>query len=296
MPFQAYRVLVLFLLFCFSCSPRKESTELLSQSIVDDLGNPVALKSVPHRIVSLAPSITETLFALGLHNAVVGVTDYCDFPAEAKTKTRVGGIANPNLEAIVALNPDLVVMSVAGNIRGDCERLKNLGISVFVTNPQSVESVFKSIRDLGSLTGRKALADSIVEDLEQERDSLVLLAGGKPVTSALLLLSLQPIIAAGPGTFLDELIRLAHASNVVQTAVTAYPILSREEILRRQPEVILLTNDIGVNVSRITEQYPEWKNLPAFRNRRVHLVDANLISRPGPRIVKGLAELVNAIH
>jgi iron complex transport system substrate-binding protein len=289
------RLVLLLLFLFFSCTPRKPSG-VDQYSVRDDLGNAVTLERIPRRIVSLAPSITETLFALGLDSAIVGVTDHCDYPPDARKKQHVGGMANPSLESIVALSPDLVVMSVSGNIRGDYDRLRELGITVFVSNPRSVDHVLKSVRDLGALTGKQEKADSVVRDLEAEQTLLVQRAAQSARKRVLLLISIQPIIGVGPGTFLDELLRLANAVNVVQNTPTAYPMLSREEILRQRPEVILVTDDLRMGVERITGHYPEWRKLPAVRNKNVRFVDTNLISRPGPRIMRGLEELMNAIH
>ena len=284
------------LLFIVSCLERPQPRPHNLRSVVDDLGNVVTLDRPAKRIVSMAPSITETLFALGLDSAVVGVTDYCDFPPQARSKPRIGGIANPSLEQIASLQPDLIVMSVAGNVRGDYEKLKELGFAVFVTNPTSVEGVFKSLRDLGALTETKELAEQLVVRLRAERDSLATVALSRPSKSVLLLLSLHPIVAVGPETFLGELLSLANGRNVVEVTTISYPILNREEILRRQPDVIIVTNDIASNVDQIINTYPEWKNLAAVRKKQIRLVDANLIARPGPRIMKGLRELVVAIH
>ncbi len=287
---------VILLLSVVGCQERPQPRPHNPRTVFDDLGNAVTLDRPAKRIVSMAPSITETLFALGLDSAVVGVTDYCDYPPQAGTKTRIGGIANPSLEHIATLRPDLILMSVAGNARGDYEKLRELGFGVFATNPTSVEGVFKSLLDLGALTETKELAEQLVARLRAERDSLVTVALSGPSRSVLLLLSLHPIVAVGPQTFLGELLRLANGRNVVEVTTTSYPILNREEILRRQPEVIIVTNDIASNVDQIINTYPEWKNLSAVRKKQIRLVDANLIARPGPRIVGGLRELVKAIH
>jgi iron complex transport system substrate-binding protein len=279
-----------------SCS--RESKQESPGPIVrtDDVGHLVSLQRTPRRIISLAPSITETLFALGLDSAIVGVTDYCDFPPAAKLKPKIGGIMNPDVERILAQRPDLVFMSGSGNMKSDYDKLTSSGITVFVSYPHTLEDIFKSISDAGFLTSRRAAADSLLRSLRERKAGLLQRAAGQPQKSALLLLSLNPIVAIGPGTFLDEMLTLAHSENIAHTAVTAYPLLSREEILRRQPDVIIVTNDIVRSTTDLLSSYPEWKSLSAVRQKRVGIVDASVVSRPGPRIIDGLEALVNAIH
>lgn len=279
-----------------SCQVRTAPPSHSVISLKDDVGHVVTLQHIPHRIISIAPSITETLFALGLDSSIAGVTDYCDFPAQAKLKARIGGILNPNIEQILALQPDLVLMSGSGNMRSDYDKLTASGVSVFVTYPHTLEDVLKSISDLGILTSTEPRADSLVNQLRHRRDELVRRAAAQPKKSVLLLLSLNPIVAIGHGTFLDELISLANGANIAHNSTTAYPLLSREEILRRQPEVIIATSDIVHSAGDLLAPYPEWKSLVAVQRKQVAVVDASIVSRPGPRIVDGLEAIVNAIH
>lgn len=273
---------------------QKQQQNLLSSK--DDLGHVVTMQHLPRRIISLAPSITETLFTLGLDSSVAGVTDYCDYPAAAKKKPKVGGMLNPNIERILALQPDLVLMSGSGNMRSDYDKLTSSGVTVFVSYPRSVNGVFKSIADIGALTSRTSVADSIVSRLQQRRDDLVRRAAREQKRSVLMLLSLNPIVATGSGTFLDELLALANGENIARGASTAYPMLSREEILRRQPDVIIATNDIVHSADDLSTAYSEWKSLSAIRHGSVAIVDASIVSRPGPRIIDGLEAIIRVIH
>lgn len=265
-------------------------------TVTDDLGHHVTLDHVPQRIVSLAPSITESLFALGLDSSVAGVTEYCDFPEAARRKPKVGGMLNPNVERVLALRPDLVLMSGSGNVRSDYEKLTSSGVTVFVSYPKSVEDVFKSISAIGTLTTHTDRADSIVHRLRQRRDELVQRALREQRKSVLMLLSLSPIIAIGPGTFLDELLSLANGVNIAHGASASYPALSREEILRSQPDVIIAMNDIARSEDDILRAYPEWEGLNAVRHKQVAIVDAAIVSRPGPRVIDGLDAVIRAIH
>ncbi|MBF8293671.1 MAG: Cobalamin-binding protein [Bacteroidetes bacterium] len=289
-------VLLLAALSWSSCTQRERHNSQPLVSLTDDLGHVVALQHVPRRIISLAPSITETLYALGLDSSLVGVTDYCDEPPAAKRKAKIGGILNPNIERILALQPDLVLMSGSGNMRSDYDKLTSSGISAFVSHPRSIDGILKSITDVGILTSREPIADSLVRLLLQRRDTLVRQAATHQKKTVLMLLSLNPIVAIGPGTFLDELITLANGRNIAHNSTTAYPLLSREEILRRQPDVIIATNDIVRSTDDLFSPYPEWKSLTAVQNKRVAIVDASIVSRPGPRIIDGLDAVVRAIH
>ncbi len=283
-------------LLCSSCqrSPRQGAPVAITHT--DDLGHTVTLARAPQRIVSLAPSITETLFALGLDSSIAGVTEYCDYPPAARSKPRIGGIMNPNVELIIARHPDLVLMTGSGNMRADYDKLTAAGVTVFVSYPRTIDGIYKSITDVGALCARAGEADSLVRHLRSRQDSLIRQAAAQPKQSVLMLLSLHPIVAIGPGTFLDELITLANGDNIAHTATTSYPLLSREEILRRQPDALVATNDIVHSAGDILTAFPEWKTLEAVRQGRVRVVDASIVSRPGPRIIDGLEAVVRAIH
>ena len=290
-------VIVLALALSFlSCQKHSNHPGPSTRSFTDDVGHTVALQQVPRRIVSLAPSLTEILFLIGVDSSVVGVTDYCDYPAAAKSKAKIGGMLNPNIERILALQPDLVLMSGSGNMRSDFEKLTSAGIAVYVSYPRSIDAVFKSIVDIGDLNGKRRRADSLVAQLQIRRDSLVRQAYTRKKETVLMILSLNPLVAIGPKTFLSELVTTANGQNIVHDSSTAYPVLSREEILRRQPGVIIATNDIVRSIDDILAPYPEWKSLSAIRNKRVAIVDASIVSRPGPRIIDGLEAIIHAIH
>jgi iron complex transport system substrate-binding protein len=279
-----------------SCRQADKPPAQPAHTATDDLGHVVTVRTIPQRIVSLAPNITEILFALGLDSAVAGVTDYCDYPPAARNKPRIGGMLNPNLERVLDLRPDLILMSGSGNMKSDYDKLTSAGVAVFVTYPRTVDSVLVSISTIGALTGRKTAADSIVKELVSQKEQLFRNAREAPRKSVLMLISLSPLVAIGPGTFLNELITLANADNIARDAGMAYPVLSREDILRRQPDVIIATNDIVRSTDDILRAYPEWKSLKAIQRKQVALVDASIVSRPGPRVIEGLKIILQAIH
>ena len=182
-------------------------------TVVDDLGRTVRLARPAQLIVSLAPSLTETLFAIGAGNAVAGVTSYCTYPKEATQKPQVGGMINPSLEAIVALRPDLIVLSMEGNVREDFDRLTTLGAAVFVSNPRSLADIQNSIRQLGTLAGRSAEASRLATELAAAEADVVRGVSG-PKVRTLLIVSIRPLIVAGGHTFLNELLETAGATNL----------------------------------------------------------------------------------
>jgi iron complex transport system substrate-binding protein len=264
-------------------------------TLTDDLQRQVTLPRPASRIVSLAPSITESLFAIGAGDQVVGVTDYCNYPPEALTCRRVGGMINPNIETIVGLSPDLIVVSMEGNLRQDFLTLTDLNIPVFVCNPRTLDGINRSLRQLGSLTGRLRDARHLTDSLAA-RAAALHIKGDTRHIPMLLLVSLQPLMAVGSGTFLNELIVAAGGNNLASSTGLTYPTLSREMVLTADPEVLLITEGAISSLNTLTSLYPEWARLSAVRNGRVHLINPDLTGRPGPRAVEGLALLKSLLH
>jgi ABC-type Fe3+-hydroxamate transport system substrate-binding protein len=265
-------------------------------SISDDMHRKVSLPKPAQRIVSLAPSITESLFAIGAGDQVAGVTDYCTYPPAARRKPRVGGMINPSIETIVNLVPDLIVLSMEGNARQDFFRLTSLGVPVFVTNPRSIDGIYQSLRALGTITGRADSAEQVIAALRRREDAVhTRLQGVTPVRS-LLFVSLQPLMCAGSATFLNELLHEAGAVNLAERTSGTYPSYSRERVIANDPDVILLTSDLLVDPAMLTTYFPEWQVLTAVRHHRVYRVDADMVSRPGPRAIDALESLFYLLH
>ncbi|HEX9658505.1 MAG TPA: cobalamin-binding protein [Bacteroidota bacterium] len=282
------RSLILLITFCTFVHAQ--------ELVVDDRGEALQISQPARRIVSLTPSVTETLFAIGAGDQVIGVTDYCNYPEEAKAKQKVGGVINPNIEAIVALEPDLIVLSMEGNVREDFTKMKQLHLPLFATNPRTLPGIHKSLLDLGILTGHKVEAQSVVASMRWQEDSIVALGKGWKKKGIILLVSLQPIIVAGGGTFLDHLISLAGGVNLASDAPTSYPALSREAIVSYRPGVMIVMSDAIGDLSSFSSMYPEWKYVPAVQNGKVFSIDSDISSRPGPRAVEALEKLFSIIH
>jgi len=262
---------------------------------VDDIQRSVRLPAPAQRIVSLAPSITESLFAIGADDQVCGVTDFCTYPSTAQKKAHVGGMTNPNIERIVNLKPDLILLSMEGNTRRDFEQLTSLGTPVFVSNPRNLGDIRHSIEQLGVLTGHEQEASALTASL-QARAERVRIPSGSRRTTVLLLISLEPLFAAGRNTFIDDLLRHAGGENLAASAPGTYPALSREAVLVQDPAVIILTSDLAPENGSLLVRFPEWEQLTAARIGRVYRIDPDLVSRPGPRALDGLELLSHFLH
>ena len=265
-----------------------------------DGGQPVTVKPVPQRIISLAPSHTETLFALGLGDKVVGVTDFCDYPAEALGKEKVGGFADPNLEKIISLKPDLVI---ANNLHEQiAAELGRVGIAVVVSNPRNVAEILDSIKVIGQATGTEAAAEALIKNINQDVSAVTekvkaLDPSSKPVVYYEVWH--EPLMTVGPGTVMDDLINLAGGINIGADADKEYPEYSEEVLIQKNPQVMIHSYAHGTaeaDNSATIRTRRGWENLACIRNSRIYLVDPNLATRPGPRIAEGLWLFARAIH
>ncbi|MER3523320.1 MAG: hypothetical protein C4326_04460 [Ignavibacteria bacterium] len=265
-------------------------------TLIDDLHRTITLRSPAERVVSLAPSITETLFSIDAGDRVVGLTTYCNYPPATAAKQRVGGVINPSIETIVGLRPDLVLMTTEGNARPDFEKLVSLGMTVFVTNPRTVDDVFASIERIGVLTGQADSARRLVRSLRARADSVAARAARLPKRSVLVCVSLQPIIVVGNKTFLAELIERAGGSNIVSAEASTYLLYSREAVLKSDPDVLIFFSDVAADTKEVLRTFPEWANLKAFRRQSVARIDTDIAARPGPRIVDALELFFHLLH
>lgn len=263
-------------------------TALADQLFIDEIGDKVALKGHPQRIVSLAPSITEILFALGAEDLVVGVTDFCDYPPEAKRKESVGGFVNPNIEKILSLSPDLVFATKDGNDPQVVERLKRFGLPVYVTNPRNFDEIIESILKISRLIGKATEGKALFEELKKRKEIILERVRTKKPRRVLFLYGLDPMVSAGPGTFADNLIGLAGGANVLADSPVAYPKINLEEAIARGPDVVVVSEMKGEN--------SDLKRLKDAFGKNAHRINGDLINRPGPRIILGLEELYKIIH
>jgi iron complex transport system substrate-binding protein len=245
--------------------------------------------------VSLAPNLTEIVFAVGAGNTLVGNTTYCDFPGEAKNVEKVGDTLHPSLEKIIAVRPQVVLVSTASQLEVFTEQLKTHQIEVFVTDPHDLEGVFTSIAQVGEIVGKQDEAKSLVAKLRER--SLFVENAVKPLPKLRIFyqLSAEPLYTAGHDSFVTDLIRRAGADSVTADIPGAWPKYSAESALAAKPDAIILPTggSMGNGNTNVAEAL---RNSPAFRQGRVYKINDDHLVRPGPRAVDGLEEMAKALH
>jgi iron complex transport system substrate-binding protein len=273
-------------------------------------GVAVGAQQVPQRIVSLSPNITEILFALGLERQIVGVTDFCKYPAEAQGKAKVGNLLSPNLEAIIALKPDLIIM--LPSYETTRKKLESLGIRTLELKNDTIRDVLDSIGVIGAATGKSAEGKKLAEGMKAELGRIGREVAGQARVRVLFVAdhnpgTLQQIYAAGPGTFADDMITAAGGENVLKHSLGRYPIVSKEEIIALNPEVILdasyLGGDSGVIAARKEgwqkQEAELWGQLPsvsAVKHGRVVVLDDPALTIPGAKIAEHVDYLKRLFH
>lgn len=259
-----------------------------TRQVTDDLGRTVTIPVDLRRVVSLAPNLTENIFAVGAGNRLIGVTTFCNYPDEAKRIAKIGDTTSPNLETIVGLKPDLVFVSTASQIEAFTKTLANNNISVYVMNPNSMDGVFRNLKQLGELFGTQQTAIPLVQNLVS-RSGKVNTGGETP--KVFVQISKEPLFTIGEESFLTEIVRRAGGQSVTANVATAYPKLSKETALAMNPDVIILSaSDDNREPNEV------FKNSPAAKNGHVVSINADLLSRPGPRLVDALEQITEALR
>lgn len=263
----------------------------------DDLGRLVRIPAAPQRIVSLAPSLTETVFALDLGARLFGVTDYCDYPPEAQRRARVGGPINPNLEQIVSLHPDVVLATRVLNRAETVEALDRLGIPVYTTDPRTVEDVVASTRRLGEVLGARSSGESLAAAMERRLADLARRLAGRAPRRVFFVVWLDPVISTGQRTFLADALRHAGAESVV-SAAQDWPQINIEEVLRQNPDYLVFAgvhqDDPQGAISSLKKR-PGWSSLDAVREGHFAVV-SDALDRPAPRMLDAIEDLAHQLH
>lgn len=267
-----------------------------ARTYVDKMGREISIPPSPQRIVSLAPNITETLFALGLDREIAGVTRFCDYPQEAASKRQVGGLVSPSLEKIVSLEPDLVIGTADGNRKETVDRLERIGLPVYVVNPGSLDEILEMILNIGEITGKRTEADRLVANLRRRIDRVVLLTKDSARPGVFFQVGEGAMITAGKNTFIDRLIRSAGGENIAGDSTTRYPRFSMEEIILKNPDIIIVSSAKNRSSPSAKETWERWKDIAAVKKGNIHVIDPDLVSRPAPRIVDGLETMAGIIH
>lgn len=262
--------------------------------VTDYEGRQVTIPALPRRIISMAPSNTEILFALGAGDRLVGVDNFSDYPAAAREVPRIGDLFNPNLEAMVAAQPDLV-LAIGGSKRM-WEKLAAAGVPVVVLQPANLRQVMESIQLVGRIIGADAAAAAVVGQMQQQLEVVQLRLSYTTYRPRVFFeVWHDPLMSAGPGSFMDDLIRLGGGTNLAGDAASAWPEVSLEAMVAADPEVILTTNREWAE-KVLAGELKAWANTTAVRRGNVIVLDANLVSRPGPRMIYGLEQVASAMH
>jgi iron complex transport system substrate-binding protein len=254
----------------------------------------------PHRIVSLAPNLTEILFAIGAGGQLAGDTDFCDYPAQARDLPHVGGFVNPNPETVLALAPDLVVATPNVGNRAFVERLMRTGSRVEILQARNLAEIFPAIETLGRVTGHEREASALGRDLQARIARLRADLASLPAPRVLLCIQVDPVVAAGPGSYPNDLVEIAGGRSIVPRTAGAYPSLSLEEIVRSAPDIIVQTRmdtrGEPAGQESLLAFWGRWPSIPAVAHRGVHVVPGDAILRPGPRAVEGIELLARLFH
>jgi len=291
---------VVILSLFVACAVPAEKAAPSPIEITDQLGRTVKLEQAPERIVSLAPSNTEILFALGLGDKVVGVSDYCNYPPEVQEKPSIGGFSTPNIEKLVSLSPDLILATSIHEKR-IIPVLEEKGMTVFALNPKTLDEVLESITLVGGITGEDEEASRLVAGMRDrikavtdKTESL----SQEQKTRSFYVVWHEPLMTSGSGTLQDGLIAKAGGVNIARDLV-GYAGISLEAMIQANPEVIIAGAGHGsgeVLPLEYVKTEPRLRNVDARINNRVYAIDADLASRGGPRIVDALEQFAELIH
>ena len=287
-----------FVAFALSCSSRHDTgtptaaipaTE--TREVTDEAGKRVRVPVRPQRIVTLAPNLTEIVYAVGAGERLVGNTTFCDYPQEAKQVAKVGDTLQPNIERIIALRPELILISTASQLETFTKQLDERGIAVFVTDPHDLEGVFRSIKTVGELLGQQQQAETLVNDLRARAAAVEAGVKSKTPVTVFYQVSPSPLWTAGRKSWITDLIRRAGGKSVTGEAEGEWMRYSDEAALASRPEAIIMATG-----GEKMEVAAALQKSPAALNKRVYGINGDYLSRPGPRLIEGLEQIARVLH
>jgi len=265
--------------------------------LTDAVGRSVRIPTSPKRIIPLAPSITEILFALGLQEEIAGVTNFCDYPEGALKKPKIGGFVNPSIEKIVSVKPDLIIAIRDGNREETVQRLQDLGFSVFWVSPKGFDGVMETIKNIGEIAGRRDESIRITKDMARKKEHILFLTKSLSRPKVFFQMGCDPIITVGRETLADDLIRLAGGKSISENESVNYPVYSIETVIFKAPEIIIMSSmEAKKNHLNLVRRWQNWKSIPAVKRNAIYVIDSNLVDRPSPRIIDGLERMGHLIH
>ncbi len=265
--------------------------------VTDQLGRQVRLPDNPQRMVALAPSITEIIFALGQEHRLKGVTMHSDHPEAAQKLPKVGSYVRLDLEKIVALKPDLCIAVKDGNPKKVIERLEDLKIPVYAVDPRNLNTVMDALREIGQILGANESAEKLIRNMRSRIQRVKTRVSKSAHTPGIFFqIGISPIVSVGTDTFIHEIIVLAGGKNLAEGPVS-YPRFSREQVISLSPDILIITPMTGgADFEKVKAQWNRWPTIPAVQKGRIHLADPNLFDRPSPRLVDALELLSRLIH
>lgn len=298
----ALALIMCALVLALACSGQRETNNAQSatttantREVTDEAGRRVRVALHPQRIVTLAPNLTEIVYAVGAGNRLVGNTTYCDYPAEARQVAKVGDTLQPNIERIIALRPQLVLMSTASQLEAFAKQLNEQNIAVYVTDPRSLEDVFRSIKTLSELLDEPERGEKLVNELRARASAVEAAVKPSQPVKVFYQVSAAPLYTIGRDSFLTDLIHRAGGQSVTADVPGAFPRFSDEAALATQPEAIIMSVDSSMDQSNARPAVSLEKS-PAVLNKRIYGINGDLLSRPGPRLIEGLEQMARLLH
>jgi iron complex transport system substrate-binding protein len=267
------------------------------REVIDETGRAVRIPQPVRRIVSLAPSLTETIYALGLQDLLVGDTDYCDFPPAAQKKPKVGGAVNPSLEAIADLRPDLVLVTRSLNRLETVHSLENIGIPSYGTDPHTVDQIISSTKRLADVLGAPEAGSALAKDLERHLAETQKRVSSLAPRRVLFVVWREPLISVGKDTFIADALQHAGGTSIVDSS-QSWPQMNLEEVVRQQPDYLVFAeshSETAPSDVNVLSSLPGWRILDAVKNRRYAVV-SDAVNRPSPRIVSAIEDLAKQLH
>jgi iron complex transport system substrate-binding protein len=290
-------IIVIVTILLSSCEGEKKDG-LVSLDVIDDANNELKLNHYPTSVISLAPNLTEIMFALGASEKLVGVTNYCDYPEGAKNIEKVGGMLDPDYEKVASLKPDLILMTIEGNSKNSYSAFKNLNYNIFVSNPRDIKGIKKTISKIGYLVNRNKEADSIIKNI----DSVVTNVGnefqGRVRFKCFVVISISPLITVNKNNYINDVLEVLNLQNIFGNEKLEYPAVDYESVIKENPEIIIVPVDVSSSNKKkaiFDELRKKLNSTTAIKNNRLISVDENLLMRPGPRITKLIENLKTEI-
>lgn len=294
----SFALLVIWALGGLACKRAEQPApaSVAKVSVIDELGRRVEIVPYPKRIVSLAPSLTETLFAVGAGKQIVAVTSYCDYPEDAKKIAKVGDTLSPNMERIASLRPDLVLITTSSQLEQFARRLDSLGIPLYVSDPKSIDDVAKSAEEIGKITGHAGEGAAVAAKMRERTEEIARRVRDLPKKRVFFIVGMEPLFTIGRDAFLTDMIDRAGGDSITKNVAQAWPQYSREAVIAEKPEVIIASGSTPA-FEKVTDTWTEiFAATPAGQHGDIYRVNSDLVQRPAPRIVDGLELLARILH